>query len=199
MVQPTTSATVRSVWMTRLTAPPLLIWLTKIRQRSQTTVWKWRQFTAAFPPSQLSLPVASGSAPATLRKRSSRRPALAKRVKRSLLDENAFDDDANVRTELFNDFQDVRSQKYGRTARDVAGQQIADDVRGHRVHALKRLVEEQQVRIGQQGRRERQLLLHAVRVFEGQLFLLVLKAEQRQQLADAVADQRRAAADACGR
>ena len=139
--------------------------------------------------SQLSFRVASASAPAFSRKRSSSEPPWRIVLQRRLLDQLALDDDADVRAQPLDDLQDVRRQEDRRAAGHEAGQQVADDARRHRVHPLERLVEEQQVRVGQQRRGQGQLLLHAVRVFQRQLLLLVLQAEQRQQLVDAAADR----------
>ena len=80
-----------------------------------------------------------------------------------LRDEPAVGDDADVRREPLDDFEDVRRQEHRPAARDERVQQFLDLSRRDRVDAFERLVEEQQPRRRQQRRRERQLLAHAVR------------------------------------
>ena len=71
---------------------------------------------------------------------------------------------------------------------DEPCEQVANHPRGDGVDSLERLVEEEQIGVGQKRRGQRQLLLHAVRVFERELLLVVLEVQQREQLIDAAAD-----------
>ena len=103
------------------------------------------------------------------------------------------------RAELLDDFQHVRGEEHGRAASDALLERVAERARGHGVHALERLVEEQQIRIGHQRRGQREFLLHAVRIFERQLFLLVREIHHRQQFLGSARARCRAAAGTCGR
>jgi len=66
-----------------------------------------------------------------------------------------------VVTDLLDQFHDVAGEQHGGAGRGQAGQQPAEDVGGHRVHALQRLVKEQHRRVVDQGAAERGLLPHA--------------------------------------
>src|SRR5262245_35632179 len=74
-----------------------------------------------------------------------RLPVLAHLVHRYLLDELTSDNNSDMRAKALDDLQHVRGQENGRSTMDVAGEQVADNPRGHGVHAFERLVEEQQV------------------------------------------------------
>ena len=79
-------------------------------------------------------------------------------------------------------------------------EQVTDDTRRHRVDPLERLIQEQQVRVGQQCRGQRQLFLHAVRVFHGELLFFVLKVKDREQLVEpSGCGSSHGASDGCGR
>ena len=73
-------------------------------------------------------------------------------------------DDADVVAQPLDDLEDVRGEEDRAAAFHERGEQVLDLPRRDGVDALERLVEEQQPRGGQQRRRERDLLAHAVRV-----------------------------------
>jgi hypothetical protein len=62
---------------------------------------------------------------------------------------------------LLHQFHDVTGEQHGGAGGGQAGQKPADDVGGHRVHALQRFVKEQHGRVMDQRAAERGLLPHA--------------------------------------
>ena len=61
----------------------------------------------------------------------------------------ALRDNPHVRAQLLNNLQNVRGQEYGRSPRHITAQHVSNHARCHRIDPFKRLVQEQQVRIGQ--------------------------------------------------
>ena len=101
----------------------------------------------------------------------------------------AAGDDAHVAAQPLDDLQHVRGQEHGGVAAaDHAAQQLAQAARRHRVHALERLVQEQQARVVDQGAGQRQLLAHAVRVTGHQLARVRPQLHRLQQVAAAAGD-----------
>ena len=66
----------------------------------------------------------------------------------------ALGDDAHVGAQLLDDLQHVRREEHRRAPLDELPQRVPQHPRRHRVNALERLVEKQQVRVRQQGRRQ---------------------------------------------
>ena len=90
-------------------------------------------------------------------------------------------DDRNMRAQPLHNLQHMRGQKDRRAARNHSLQHRLQRPCGNRVHALKRLVEEQHLRPMDHRRRQRQLLSHPMRVIRNHLLRLVRQPHKLQQ------------------
>ena len=85
--------------------------------------------------------------------------------------------------DLFHHGENVRREEHRHPAARHRLQQVAHDLRGHRIDGLEGLVEKQHLGIGQQGHGERGLLAHAVGAGCGEGVAAVFQAQGVQQLA----------------
>jgi hypothetical protein len=87
-----------------------------------------------------------------------------------------------VRREPLDDLENVRGQKDRPAARDERVEQVLDLSRRDGVYPFERLVEEEQTRRGQQRRRERELLAHAVGIVRDERVFRAREIHQREEI-----------------
>ena len=104
------------------------------------------------------------------------------------MDDLAARDDGHVGAEPLDDLQHMRREKDRSAAFDAAFEHVAQRARGHGVHAFEWFVEEEQVGIRNQRGGEGEFLLHAVRVFQREFFLIVQEIHDGEQFGGALAD-----------
>ena len=107
------------------------------------------------------------------------RTTLADDIQGRLFDELSFHNDTDVSTQFLDDFEDMRGQEHGRTPGDEACQQVADNGEVTASTPSKGSSRKSKSGLAIRAAASRQFLLHAVRVFQSQLFLFVFKAQQR--------------------
>src|SRR5262249_18544131 len=108
--------------------------------------------------------------------------ARAHLLDRSLRDDAAVGDDADVRREPLDDLENVRREEHRAAAADERMQQLLDLARRDRVDALERLVDEEQGRRREERRRRPQVLLHPVREVGNERGRRPHEIHQRQQV-----------------
>jgi len=101
---------------------------------------------------------------------------------RTLRDQLAAVNDADVRTQALDDFEHVRGEEDGDAARDHALQHRFQSAGGDGVDAFEGLVEEEDARPVDDGGGERELLLHAVGEVGDQLLVLAGEVHEVEQL-----------------
>ena len=90
--------------------------------------------------------------------------------------------------EFLDNLQDVRGEKDRRAPTDALLEGVAQHARGNGINALEGFIEEQKVRIGDQGRGQGELLFHPVGELEREFLLLVRQVHHVQQLVATRAD-----------
>ena len=120
-----------------------------------------------------------------------RRTDAEQLVDRARCQQLAVADDGGRRADLLHLGQDVRAQQHGHAGRPEVADRLPDlaDARG--VETVRRLVEDEQVRLLEQGRGDREPLLHAERV--GLVAVLLAPAELDRL--DRLVDSRRRGTD----
>lgn len=90
--------------------------------------------------------------------------------------------DRHVGAEPLHNLHDVRGQEHGGSARHALLQEIPEQTGPDRIHPFERLVQEEQVGSGQQGRGQGELLFHSVGEVQGRLGVFAGQSHERQEL-----------------
>src|ERR1051326_2807437 len=79
---------------------------------------------------------------------------------RTLMGQSPFRNDADMSAKFFDYFEHVRCQKHRRATAHATPQRVPQHAGSYCIDPFEWLIEEQQVRIWNQGRGQRELLLH---------------------------------------